>query len=243
MTHEELRDLYELYALGALDTEEKAEIEEHLARGCVECKAGVKSALGLTTFLATIPERVEPPRQLRQKLVVAVGGADVPRRAWLWTWAAATAALAVVAVMFWTDANRERQDLADARRQVAASSAEVSRVHDALQLLNEPDTEQVTFGKGPRGRVFVSPRRGVLFTASNLPPAAAGKTYEMWVVPKSGAPKPAGLFQSDAQGNALHILAGPVDRATTAAIAISVEPQAGSSAPTTTPIIVAGLSD
>ena len=38
MTHEELRDLYELYALGALDPGEKAEIEEHLARGCVECK-------------------------------------------------------------------------------------------------------------------------------------------------------------------------------------------------------------
>jgi anti-sigma-K factor RskA len=104
----------------------------------------------------------------------------------------------------------------------------------------------VSFGQGapqpPRGNVFVNPASGVLLIASNLPALESGKTYEMWVIPKGGAPKPAGLFQSDKQGNAVHLLSGPIDAAATGAIAVSVEPEAGSQAPSTTPIIVAPVA-
>jgi len=64
----------------------------------------------------------------------------------------------------------------------------------------------VAFGKGqapPRGRVFVNRGRGVVLLASNLPPAPNGKIYELWLIPKGQAPIPAGLFQTDAQGNVL----------------------------------------
>jgi anti-sigma-K factor RskA len=64
----------------------------------------------------------------------------------------------------------------------------------------------------------------------------------MWFVPKTGAPIPAGLFQSDAQGNVLHMRNGAVDLSGTKAIAVSVEPAAGSSTPTTV-VFAAGLSD
>ena len=77
--------------------------------------------------------------------------------------------------------------------------------------------------------------------AKYLPAAQAGKTYEMWVIPKGGAPRPAGLFQSQG-GTAMHILSGPVDMASVGAIAVTLEPEAGSSAPTTTPIIVAPVA-
>ncbi len=126
------------------------------------------------------------------------------------------------------------------------STNDLTRIQAAFQFLNEPDTEQAVFGKGqplpPRGRIFVN-RRGVLLLASNLPQAPTGKTYEMWLIPKTGGPIPAGLFQSDPLGNALYVRNAPVDLASTKAIAISVEPAAGSSAPTTTPIVAAGLSD
>src|SRR5207253_8149877 len=129
--------------------------------------------------------------------------------------------------------------------QLGRNSAELARVQSALQFLNEPETEQVVFGKGkpqpPRGRVFVNPQRGVLLFASNLPPAPSGKIYEMWLIPKSGAPKPAGLFQSSTQNTALYILNSPVDRSNTKAVAVTMEPEAGSGAPTSTPIVVAAL--
>jgi len=94
----------------------------------------------------------------------------------------------------------------------------------------------------PRGNVLVNPRLGVLLIASNLPALAAGKTYQMWVIPKGGAPRPAGLFQSTAQGTALHMLSGPVDPAAVSAVAVSVEPESGSAGPTTTPIIMAAVA-
>jgi anti-sigma-K factor RskA len=106
-----------------------------------------------------------------------------------------------------------------------------------------PETKQVIFGQGqlrpPRGRVLVNAQRGVVLIASNLPPAPYGKIYELWVIPKQGVPRPAGLFQSNPQGNALYLRGGALDMTTTSAIAVTLEPASGSNAPTTTPVVVA----
>ncbi len=250
MTHEELSEMYELYALGVLDSDEKIEIEEHLERGCKECSDGVKRALELNAMLLTLPEQVKPPKRLRRRVLASIGAESAPR-GWTLGWAIAAGclavALAVVGLRLSGDLRSSKAQLEEARRDLRASNSQLSKMQEILQFLNEPSTVQATFGGGqpqpPRGRVFVNANRGVLLIASNLPPVPAGKTYEMWVVPKGGAPIPAGLFQSDAQGNAVHLLPGPVDKAHTAAIGVSVEPAAGSAAPTTTPIIVPIPSD
>jgi anti-sigma-K factor RskA len=89
----------------------------------------------------------------------------------------------------------------------------------------------------------VHQRLGVLLLASNLPQPPSGKTWELWLILKDDpAPKPAGLFQSDPQGNALYLMPGPV-AASTAAVAVTLEPDSGSPAPTTKPVIVAPLAD
>ena len=61
------------------------------------------------------------------------------------------------------------------------------------------------------------------------------------MIPKTGAPRPAGLFQSDGM-RSLYILNGPLDLSAPNAIAVTLEPAAGSPAPTTMPIIVAPTS-
>ena len=71
----------------------------------------------------------------------------------------------------------------------------------------------------------------------------AGQTYELWIIPKGGSPKPSGLFQSDARGSAMYLSPAPVDMSTLGAVAVTLEPEAGSAAPTSTPIIVAAMSD
>jgi len=63
----------------------------------------------------------------------------------------------------------------------------------------------------------------------------------MWLIPKGGSPRPAGLFQSGETGNAFHILSGPVEIASLDAVAVTVEPESGSPGPTTTPIIMAAV--
>jgi anti-sigma-K factor RskA len=63
----------------------------------------------------------------------------------------------------------------------------------------------------------------------------------MWVIPKSGKPASAGLFQSGSDGSAMHMRSGPVDVAATGAVAVTVENEGGVEQPTSQPVIVAAL--
>lgn len=220
MNCEELKDMYELYALGVLDGVEKDEVDEHLGRDCPACTLALRKAIGFNAVLATMVEDREPPARLRKRVLASVG---VESKSWGWiaAWALLAAGLAVV---FFVRGNQYREQTA--------------KFQQVVDLLNAPETEQVLF-KG--GRVFVNPQRGVALIASSLPPAPGGKIYEMWLIPKGHAPVPAGLFQSGADGAALYVFSQPVERASTAAIAVSLEPAGGSSAPSTTPVIVATL--
>jgi hypothetical protein len=148
----------------------------------------------------------------------------------------------VVTLWLSVQERRRENELADARREAIQVSADRDRLIQAFQILNQPETKRVNFGEGrpqpPRGNIFVHSKLGVLLIASNLPALPAGRTYEMWVIPTAtSAPRPAGLFQANAQGSAINLLPGPFD--SLYAVAVSVEPEAGSPAPTTTPIVVA----
>ena len=250
MTCEELSLVYELYALGLADEPERTELQQHLARGCPVCTAGMRRARAFNTAMLTLTPETNPPARLRRRILASVG--DEPGRGWIWSWAAMAAAVAVVAVIYGVQTARAHRELAIARAELQRTASDLvitaadrARMQQALQLLDQPDTEEVSFGgsapKPPRGRVIVNPHGGVLLLVVNLPPAPAGRTYEMWLLPKTGAPAPAGVFQSEESGAAVYFRPGPVDRAATAGIAVSVEPAAGSAAPTTTPIIIAKL--
>jgi len=148
-------------------------------------------------------------------------------------------------VFFQSRERRAENQLARVQAESFTERQELARLNAAFAILYQPDARQVVFGAGtpqpPRGRVFLDPRRGVLLLASNLPPAPAGKAYEMWVIPKRGKPTPAGLFQSMADGTVMHILSGPVDVNATGAVAVTLEPESGVPQPTSTPVIAAAL--
>jgi hypothetical protein len=244
MTCEELRDFYELYALGVLEAEEQSALEEHLARGCETCSQGLLRARALNAAMLTFIPEERPSSKLRHR-VLGMVGAERPR----WTWAAAIAAACALALAVWlgTEERDRTRELAGARQDLLRITGERDRLNQALAFLQQPETKAVGFGRGqtapPKGYVFVNQTMGVMLIASNLPQAGTGKTYEMWVIPKgpdgkATAPRPAGLFQSDGS-RGLHILSGPIDPTMIAAIAVTLEPEAGSPAPTSTPMIVA----
>jgi anti-sigma-K factor RskA len=234
MTCDELKDLFELYALGVLEGEEREEAEAHLARCCAACSANLKAALTLNSMLLSHSDIVVPSRKLRRKVLATVGVQPSS-----WTWAAALAAACMLAVAVWLGM-QERQrteQLATARQTLMRVSGERDKMLEAFRFLDQPETKQVGFQKGPRGNVFVNSRSGVLMIASNLPKLDPGRIFEMWLIPKGGAPRPAGLFTGGATGDGFHILSGPVDLSSLGAVAVTVEPEAGSAAPTSTPII------
>jgi hypothetical protein len=241
MKCDELRDEYELYALGLADEPEKAELREHLNRGCATCTSGVRTARELAAVMAGTAPAVAPPARLRKRILASAG---VEQRSWGWApvWAAACALSLLAGFYFYSREQDTARTLARMQDQARQQSIELARLNEVLSLLNQPETRDVVFGQGPQGRVFVHPKSGVLLIASNLPPAPAGKTYEMWVIPKGGAkPVRAGEFQSAQDGTALHLQRGPVDLATTAIIAVTLEPAGGVDQPTSTPVIAATL--
>lgn len=244
MKCDELRDEYELYALGLADEPEKSELGEHLQCGCTACADGVKAARGLVAMMGAVAPPVAPSPKLRRRIMASAG---VEQRGFGWTplWVALSTLGLTTAFYFY---GRDRDNAlvmarlqAESRRQ----AIELARSNEAMALLNQPETRQITFGEGapqpPRGRVFVNPKSGVLLLASNLPAAPRGKIYEMWVIPKAGNPVPAGLFQPDAQGTAVHVQKVTVDLAATKAVAVTLEPAGGVPQPTSQPLIVAQL--
>jgi anti-sigma-K factor RskA len=227
MTCEELSPEYGAYALGVAEGPERSEIASHLARECPVCVPGVRKAMGIVTAMSGAVKQVDPPRRLRAKILAMVGSG--PKTSWIPAfvpWALAGVLAVIVAVTTVPALLRP--------------PVEQSKLDQALSILNDPVTKDVTFGEpSARGRVFVSPGKGVVLIAAHLPSLDAHKTFELWVIPAVGKPIPAGTFRGNDDSTAIYIRPGPVENA--AAVAVTVEPEGGSPQPTTTPFIVTKL--
>jgi anti-sigma-K factor RskA len=241
MNCQELSEYYELYALGVLEAAEAAEIDAHLMRNCEECHRVIARALAVNAGVLSLVDEERPHSRVKHRLLASLG---VHKPTWSWLWAASAALLLIVVFWLGTQERQRTAELADARNSLIQVNGERDRLQLAMQFLSDPQTQPASFGRGqtapPRGYVFLHPQLGVMLIASNLPAAGAGKTYEMWVIPKGGAPRPAGLFQADGS-RGLHILSGPIDVAMLGVVAVTLEPAEGSAAPTTKPIIAATL--
>jgi hypothetical protein len=231
MNCDDLRPEYGAYSLGVAEDPELSEISEHLVRGCPECVSGVRSAMGTVVAMSGGVKSVNPPKDLRRRVVAMVSPGPA-RKGWaFWLPWAVSALLAMVLVSVALPGRVSKSG------QTPPNSA---RLEEILAIINDPVTKDVAFGDASaRGRFFVSPGKGVVFIAARLPKLAPGRTFEMWVIPASGKPIPAGTFNALEDSTAVYVHQGPVENA--AAMAISVEPAGGSQQPTTTPIVVSKL--
>jgi anti-sigma-K factor RskA len=243
MTCDELRNHYDLYALDIAEEPERGEIRTHLQRSCEVCMAGVKRSLETVTLIGASAPWAEPSRQLRRRILASVGFEQRAGMPW-WASALAIAGLAMVALYLGVSSKQYEQTAARLRTELRQQTAQIASLTEAFAILSGPNTTEASFGGAqpmpPQGKVFLNPVNGVLLIARNLPATPAGKIYEMWIIPKGANPVPAGLFQSQ-DGRAMHVQSGAVNVATTAAVAVTVENQAGAGQPTTQPVIVAEL--
>lgn len=260
MTPEEAAGRAALRAIGALDGEDRAELERALgesdaARRELEAFESIVARLGL----ATPP--VPPAAALRDRVLAATRpAASAPTRD---RWYARLAAAGAVAFAIGFLVVRAQRD--DARRaeavarehaqwalaQTRATQAELAAAREkAAQeaafraLVGHPEALFVNLGPLPaapraRARVFFnkSSREAVLI-AWGLEPATEGKAYEVWVIGKA-APVPAGLFQVDAAGHAVVRLPPVPEVGEVKTFAVTLEPVLGVPAPTG-PMVLAG---
>jgi anti-sigma-K factor RskA len=104
-------------------------------------------------------------------------------------------------------------------------------------VLAAPDLARIDLAGQPTAptasaRAFWSRSRGLVFTASNLPVAPAGRVYQLWVLSAQPAPTSAGLLKPDASGRVTATFNTPADLPQPVAMAVTLEPEGGVPAPT-----------
>jgi len=243
-THDELRANAAGYVLGSLDAEERRTFESHLAE-CAECRAQVASLRPIAGVLATAVPQVTPRTELRDRVVsqafgsmttrlpsASKGGEARPERkrihAGVPSWVALAAAV-VIAIGAATYAVR-------VQRQMGALQARFDQTQATAAVLAAPDLARIDLQGQPvapdaRARALWSRSRGLVFTAANLPPAPAGKAYQVWVV-TAQMPISAGLLTTDGTGAGTQYYDTPSDIAAPVAVAVTLEPLGGVPSPT-----------
>lgn len=107
------------------------------------------------------------------------------------------------------------------QEQLVAAAGQSDAMKGSLSILSAPDVMDARLtgrGSAPDGsaRVFVSPTKGLLLSASKLPPTLPGRTYQLWSQGPKGAVS-VGVFGTGQDGSA------------TAAFDLSVEVPSGGS--------------
>jgi hypothetical protein len=135
--------------------------------------------------------------------------------------------------------------LATARFRQSETTRQLNELRQIAAPIIAPEAQRVTLVAAkskpqPQGKAFyLRNRSSLVFLASNMPPLPPHKAYELWLIPVSGNPLPAGVFKPDSRGSG-SVVNPPLPPGTEAkAFAITVENEAGSPAPTT-PILMMG---
>lgn len=225
------------YAADALSGEEREEFEAHL----LVCDACAQEVRELRATVARIgaAQEVAPPPAMRARVLEEIARTrqlppptpvtelrDEVRRRWFRTPVAlAAAALLVVAVAL-GGVLVQRQHELDQQRQL------VDRITAAM---TDPQriVSTVPVAGGGTGTV-VAAHGDAVFLARGLTNLPGDRTYELWVINASGA-RPAGLLgrgESPVQQLVANVAVGDT-------IGLTVEPAAGSKAPTTKPVLLA----
>lgn len=238
-----------LYALGALDASELARIAKHL-EDCASCRLELQRLnADIGAFAIGAAPSASPPQRARDRLLATIAGSErqVKRASPQWSFAfrMVVAAILVAAVIFeWRNAASLRREIEQLQAQLLKERAASAQAEAIAGMMMSHDTMRLTLvarneKPAPTAHAIYSQKQAcVLLTAHNLAPLGPGKMYELWLLPKSGAPIPAGMFQSDAEWNALMLHGGLPQGMEAKGFAITIEPEEGSPAPSQPPILV-----
>jgi anti-sigma-K factor RskA len=234
----DLHTLTGAYAAHALSDTERLAFERHLDT-CPACAQEVRELEATAARLGAAVAAPPPPElwdriraealATRQLPPVAERGRRAGRRVPLLLAAAAALLVAVLSVTALNLGLLGRADRADRTADLVAA------------VLAAPDARRVAALPGGAGQatVVVSRQRGrAVFVADGLPPAPAARTYQLWVVSRSG-PRPAGLVEVAGEGRVTRLLDGPVTG--NEQVAMTVERQGGAARPTSEPVVVVDL--
>jgi anti-sigma-K factor RskA len=228
--HDQFRELIEGYALGALDANERAALEAHIASGCPECAKALEEARLVVTQLAYLAPPAEPSEMLRARVlrtvradaVSASGGSGgtssqtmrsgsqrsaIP----MWLWAGVAALLLVSLYSTW-EARKTQVDLTDMNRRAATELKERKQLEEELTvakheawILTDPSSKKIKIMPSDKSMPMVEavwhPKMGIYVMAQQMPMPKNNRVLQLWLIPKNGSkPMPSHVFWPDANG-------------------------------------------
>ena len=234
--------------------EQLAEISGDLALVAMSVEQQAVSAAARRRFVDRIASTQAHADQPPPAPVISIAREKKPARSWIWVpWTAVAALLILSAALgvkiFQLSQQFDSEDalLRQQERLLRKQNAENIRARMLLDALTAPTAQRVTLttGKNPPAptarAVYLASRGALILQASNMQPLPPNKTYELWVIPSSGAPIPAGLFQPDASGSGSVVLPSIPQGVQAKAFGITIENAGGSSTPTL-PIVLSGAA-
>jgi anti-sigma-K factor RskA len=254
MSHPEqdtLQDLAAAYALGALSPEETRRFEAFLASSR-EAQRDVAEYRDVAALLALGGPEAAPPPDLRERVLSRIRGQSArpsaATRRLSAPWGALAAGLVAAAGLgFGYVQLREVRDLrAELGRTVQRLRATSDRLMAREATLNaifEPGVQmfQLTASGDPDPLIQLfwdRERHRAIVHGFKLESVPEGRAYQLWFI-KDGAPVPSVTFKPEPTGHVkVEHIPVPADGEVSAA-AVTVEPESGSTQPTT-PILLVG---
>ena len=241
----------DLYALGALDGQEKQALEAHL-RSCPACTQQLGAARQRTALIGMAAPPLAPRSQVKAALMDKLR-AEKPSSSQpvqsksgkiRWGLRFSLGFGLATAVLAFATFELARQDLkrGDQIKQMQAQLSQDAAAMQAMgQVTGAPDSAMITLLQQPGGppgqaHVMYNARMGMGVYSGQLAPTPAGKSYQLWLVPSSGNPVSAGLVDANQQSGAMvvHLAPGLVAKA----FAVTIEPQGGMPQPTGPKVLV-----
>lgn len=264
LTCDEVRELAGAYVLGALEADEAAAVQAHLAAHPDGHPEIEELGAVIPAFAELVPV-VEPPERLKGR-IMAAAGADLAARAVVpgvpaaseapvapvafprpeerearrartspATWVLRIAAVLAIALLGgW---NLLLQNDLGAARQYEQDVAAV------LQAASQPGSLTAVLaadGGTGSGLAAVDAEGDLALAMRDLAPTSGTAVYEAWVIASDGVPVPLGSFTVGANGTAF-FEGGGLPSAEGIVLALTLEPGPGATTPTM-PIISAGVA-
>jgi anti-sigma-K factor RskA len=267
---------FDLYALGALEGDEKLAIESHIS-ACADCARKLAEARGRISLLAFAAPQADPSPSVKERLMAQVHAsranksatasagaasfASAPARApraaepagtgFFGRWWAAVlvpvgAALAIAAVALWHQNVQLDRQLADLHSTIQQQQAQLDEAHHLADLFESKDTITVALAPQPgippsSAHVMYNAKMGMLMYDGILNPTTADKSYELWLVPTTGDPINAGVF-NPIEGKTNHWMMKLPPGISPKAFAVTLEPAGGMPHPTGPMVLVGAVS-